>query len=375
MRIIDSHLDLAWNALGFDRDLTLPLDELNAQEAHVTDASARGRATVCFPAMRQAGIDVCLGTLLARSMPTRVTARLIEQNIAEVNAQPTRLPEAGAKRIDLDSGNPGIAHAIAHGQLAWYQLMERRGHVRLIRTAAELDAHWQDPQDRLGIVVAMEGADPITSPDELAHWFEAGLRVVGPVHYGQNAYAVGTGFDGPLTDAGRALLNAADQLGVIIDLTHLSDTSLTQALDHFPGRVIASHHNCRALVPGDRQLCDEHIDRLIERDAVIGCALDAWMLAPGYVIGEPTPPSLTLGAAADHIDYICQRVGNARHVALGTDLDGGFGHEQTPTDLKSIADLRKLIDLLEARGYSQADREAICCGNWLRVLRESLPQT
>jgi membrane dipeptidase len=117
------------------------------------------------------------------------------------------------------------------------------------------------------------------------------------------------------------------------------------------------------------------IRRLIERDAVIGAVMDAWMLKPDWVRGETTPQSagVTLNDVADQIDHVCQLAGNARHAAIGTDLDGGYGTEQTPQDLDTIADVQKIPDLLRARGYAEPDIALIMHGNWLRLLGQALP--
>ncbi len=217
----------------------------------------------------------------------------------------------------------------------------------------------------------MEGADPIVAPDELDAWFDDGLRIVSLAHYGPSAYAHGTQSVGPLTAQGRELLAAMERCGVILDVTHLADDSFWEALDCFGGPVLASHSNCRALVPGDRQLSDEMLRALIERDAVIGAALDAWMLRPGWVIGETTSAGVTLETFVDQIDHVCQLAGNARHAAIGTDLDGGYGTEQCPHDLETVADLQRVPDLLRKRGYAQEDIEAIMHGNWVRLLNDA----
>ena len=136
--------------------------------------------------------------------------------------------------------------------------------------------------------------------------------------------------------------------------------------------MLASHNNCRALVPNQRQFTDEQITALIERDGIVGAALDAWMLYPGWVRGETSPQVLSLAAVADHIDHVCQLAGNSSHAAIGSDLDGGYGTEQTPHDLNTIADLQKLSELLANRGYSEADIAAIFHGNWLRFFTNLL---
>lgn len=356
--IFDSHLDLAWNAVSFNRDLTLEVPEIRRREQGMTDHCSRGRNVLSLPELKAAGVRVCVATLLARGGPGQ-----------------TFQPEY--KRTDLDHASPSIAHAAAHAQLAYYRLLEKQGHLKLIRTRGELDAHWdraaQDADAPLGIILSMEGTDPITSPDEAQEWWDLGLRAAGPAHYGRSHHAFGTGVCGPLSEAGVALLGEFRRLGVILDVTHLCDQSLGQALDVFDGPVLASHHNCRALVPGDRQLSDEQIRQLIRRGSVIGTALDAWMLYPGWERGVTQPGVVGLEAAADHIDHVCQLAASANHAAIGSDLDGGFGNEQTPRDLNTYRDLQKLGDILAGRGYTAAHVDLIFHGNWLRFFRSHLP--
>ena len=219
----------------------------------------------------------------------------------------------------------------------------------------------------------MEGADPIVAPEQARLWWDDGLRIVGLAHYGPSAYAFGTGSAGPLTAKGRALLKEMDDLGMILDASHLTDQSFHEALDLFQGPVLASHSNCRALVPGDPQLDDTMLRRLIDRDAVIGAVMDAWMLQPDWIRGQTTNESVTLEAVADHIDHICQLAGTTRHAAIGTDLDGGYGTEQTPNDLDTIADVQKVASLLRRKGYGEGDVAAVMHGNWMRVLAQGLP--
>ena len=357
--IIDAHLDLAWSALFWNRDLTMSLEQLRQSESHMQDHPARGRATVSLPAMRRAKVGVCLGTVLVRSKP-------------EV------CPANGFNRRDLDYRNQTIASAIGQAHLAFYELLQEQGHVRILRTREDLTNHWKSWQAApettpLGLILAMEGADPVVSPRQAQLWWDRGLRCAGLAHYGQGPYAMGTGGEGSVSPAGFELLREFQRLGMIVDLTHTAEPGFFQVLDKYDGPVHASHNMCRALVPGDRQFSDEQIRRLIERNAVIGMALDAWMLKPGWTIGESQPESISIAAVADHIDHICQISGKTRYVGIGSDLDGGFGTEQTPGDLNSIADVHKLEGILERRGYSEADVDAIFFGNWLRFFSEALP--
>jgi membrane dipeptidase len=355
--LIDAHLDLAWNALSFNRDLTQPLDTLNRIERGMTDHPCRECATVSLPELKRGGVAVCLGTVLARSNP-------------DIQA---------VERTNLDHRSPVIAYAAGQGQLAYYKMLARQGHVEVIGTAEALNQHWSrcskegETDVPLGLILSMEGTDPILTPDDAHRWWDDGLRVAGLCHYGRSTHAVGTGDNGPLTEAGIELLHEFDRLGMILDVTHLSDQSFDQALETFSGPVLASHSNCRALVPDERQFSDGQLKRLIERGAVVGTAFDAWMLHPGWERGKTPPGVVGMKAAADHIDRVCQLAGNTDHAAIGSDLDGGFGTEQTPHDLSTIADLQKLGHILAERGYSDADVDAILHGNWLRFFRQYLP--
>ncbi len=256
--------------------------------------------------------------------------------------------------------------------------------MRIITDAEGLDRHVQawvaydnlpgtDQHDcpSIGLVISMESADPVLSPARVQQWYEGGVRIIGPAHYGPGRYAGGTGTEMGLTNPGADLLVEMERLGIILDLTHLSDQGFWQALEHYGGTVLASHNNCRTLVPHQRQFSDEQIRAIVARDGVIGAAFDGWMLQPGWVLGVTTNEQVKISTVVDHIDYVCQMTGSSRHAALGTDLDGGFGREQSPHDLDTIADLPKVEGLLSERGYGDADIRAILYGNWLRLLRHA----
>jgi membrane dipeptidase len=352
MLLVDAHLDLAMNALEWNRDLSRPLAEIRAREAGQTDRPDRGRGTVSFEEMRRGGLGLVVATQIARYV--RPANRL----------QGWHSPEQ--------------ARAMTEGQLAWYREMEGRGELAPVTTRAALDAHlarWTaaaGPGPRpIGYVLSLEGADSIVSMSHLERSWEAGLRAVGPAHYGPGTYAQGTDATGGLGARGRELLAHMERLGIILDATHLCDDSFWEAMDVFHGPVWASHSNCRALVAHNRQFSDEQIRCLVDRGAVIGVALDAWMLVPGWERGRSTPQSagVTLETVVHHLDHICQVAGSARHVGLGSDLDGAFGTEQTAADLDSIAGLARLPALLAARGYGADEVEGIASGNFIRFLR------
>ncbi len=355
MFTIDAHLDIAMNALEWNRDLTKPVTEIRSREEGMNDKLDRAKGVVSLPALREGKIGLVVATQIARYV------------------------EKGSNLPGWHS--PEQAWAQSQGQLAWYKAMEEEGQMVQITNLSQLEAHlklWQDesiPDSNkpVGFILSLEGADSLVRLSYLEKAYEKGLRALGPAHYGPGRYADGTGMSGPLHPAGIALLKEMDRLGIILDVTHLTDESFDQALSIFKGPVWASHHNCRALVDHQRQLTDDQIKRLIERDAVIGGSLDVWMIVPNWVRGKSDPfkDGAPLEAIINHYDHICQIAGNADHIAIGSDLDGMFGKEQSPYDLETIADLQKLPDLLAKRGYSAPDIEKVMHGNWLRFLRKN----
>ena len=355
MFLVDGHLDLSMNALEWNRDLTRPLAEVRRREQGKTDKIDRGRGVCTFPEMRRGEIGLCIATQIARY-------------VAEGNP----LPGWTA---------PEIAWAQTQGQLAWYRAMEDAGQMVQIRDRGAIARHvelWLNgaPANApIGYILTLEGADSIVNLSCLGRAYEYGLRALGPAHYGPGRYSPGTGAEGGLTLAGRELVKEMRRLGIVLDVTHLTDEAFWEALDLYDGPVWASHNNCRALVPHQRQFSDEQLKELFHRDAVIGAAFDAWMMVPGWIRGKTTPldTGVTIATIADHIDHICELAGTSRHCAIGSDLDGGYGTEQTPLDLDSIADLQKLPSIFESRGYSREDIAGIMHGNWIRKLMEALP--
>ena len=357
--LIDAHLDLATNAMTYNRDLTRPVTEIRRREVELglEDYPDRGRGTVSLPALRRGGVGLVFATLIARYSPTG----------------------SAQKNLALPGWHSSAqAYAAAMAQLAWYREMERQGEMVQLTGPSDIRPHvkrWEAAELTAGLpigyILALEGADSIVTVDRLHDYYAMGLRSVGPAHFGPGRYAAGTNSDGSgLTPAGRELLREMNGLDMLLDLTHLTDRGFYEALDVYTGRVIASHQNCRTLVPGERQFSDDQLRRVIERGGVIGGALDAWMLEPGYVRGGPSPRDLGIGLerVIDHYDHICQLAGNANHIGIGSDLDGLFGTEQSPYDLDTIADLPKLTELLARRGYSPKDIRRVGSGNWLRVL-------
>ena len=353
--IFDAHLDLAMNALEWNRDLSRPLVEIRQREMGMKDKPDRGKGTVCLPELRKGGIGLVVATQLSRVTPP------------------------GSSLPGWHS--PQQAWAMTQAQLVWYREMEAIGEMVQITNLAELDNHlalWNnaeipDEQKAIGYILSLEGADSLVDISYLHRAYDYGLRAMGLSHFGPGRYAPGTKMEGPLTPLGLELLTEMGKLNLILDVTHLTDEGFDQAMDRYQGPVWSSHHNVRKIVPNQRQLTDDQIKRLIDRDAVIGGMLDCWAMDIRFIdtVSDPWQLDIRLENLVDHWDHICQIAGNSRHVAIGSDLDGIFGTEQSPWDMNSIADLRKYEAILEKRGYQPEDIDNIFHGNWLRFLRKA----
>lgn len=355
MFMIDSHLDLAMNAIEWNRDLRKTVYEIRSREVGMTDKLDRAKGVVALPELRKGNIGLVVATQIARYV------------------------EAGSALPGWNS--PEIAWGISQAQLAWYRAMEDHGEMVQITNLPELEKHlalWFDAsvpnQNKpVGYILSLEGADSLVRLSYLEKAYAYGLRACGPAHYGPGRYAAGTGMTDGLTAAGKDLVREMDALNMILDVTHLTDKGFEEATAIFKGPVWASHHNCRKLVDHQRQLTDDQIKVLIERNAVIGGVFDTWMLCDNWVRGvdDPKERGINIEKVVDHFDHICQLAGNSLHIAIGSDLDGAYGKEQSPYDLEDIADLQSLRGILTRRGYSSEDIENIFYKNWLRFLRKA----
>ncbi len=352
--IVDGHLDLSMNAMEWNRDLRWPVEMIRLSERGMTDKPDRGNCTVSLPSMREGRVGLCVATQIGRYV------------------------KPGNKLPGWRS--PEHAWAQTQGQLAWYRAMQEHGEMIQIKYARDLEDHlniWNDPPHDapVGFVLSLEGADSIITLDHLGRAYDYGLRAIGPAHYGPGTYAQGTGFSGGLGKKGRELLKEMERLGFILDATHLCDESFWETMDIYKGPVWASHNNCRVFVPDERQFSDDQIKELVARGAVIGVALDAWMLVRDWERGKSDPKRMgvSLQQVVMNIDHICQIAGDSLHAAIGSDLDGAFGKEQCPYDLDTIADLQKLPLIFLDSGYSGTDVANIMGNNWIRFLRNNLP--
>lgn len=360
--IIDLHLDLAWDALFWNRDLTLTAHQVREQEeneiAQVADDYDTGLCTVTFPEMRRGSVGLMLSTIMSRTEPRYQDSRRDGMRTQEQ------------------------AMAVGRGHLAYYQAMTRRGDIKPVLGTADLDeavSAWHAPTEQTPIyhILSMESADPICNPDDVANWWDAGLRVVGPAHFGHNTYIHGTFTEGGLKPLAKPLYEAMSDAGMILDITHMADQAVWESFELWDGPIMASHCTCRSIVNGQRHLTDDMIRELTRRNGIIGLVFCQFFIDPDITF-ETLPQrgkwesKYGMEGLLPHIDKIADLAGGSLdNIAIGTDMDGGFGAEVTPTDVDTIADLQKFPDVLKTAGVSEQDALSILHGNALHFFRNA----
>ena len=361
--IVDSHQDLAWNILSFGRDYLRSAEETRRLEKSGLTVERNGDTLLGWPEYQQGEIAVIFATLF--STPARWAYEwetYIYKTFEEANRQ-------YRQQMDL-----------------YYRLTDDHpDKFRFIRSATDLDEVLASQQKAdpagggypVGLLPLMEGAECIAGFDELGEWWDMGLRFIGPAWAGTR-FCGGTKEPGPLTDEGRRLLAAMADHRFALDLSHMDEPAALESLDTYPGHIVVTHGNCLALLPGhefNRHLSDRVIHGILERNGMIGVVPFNTFLKDGWLKGKSSREEVSIERLVDHIDHICQLAGNARHVGIGTDFDGGFGFQSTPKEIATIADLQKLVPFLLARGYSEEDAAAVLGGNWIDVLHRSLPSS
>lgn len=330
--IVDAHLDLSYNVTR-GRDVTRPAAEQPRADNEV--------ATVGLPDLRAGGVGLICATIFCA---------------------PRNYQGFGYATADE-------ARAMAMSQLTWYRQQVDDGRINFVKRRQEveaIDATLAGPQRA---ILLLEGADALRTPDDAAEWFGYGLRACG-LAWRRTRAAGGTEEPGPLTDFGRQLARALDDAGIIHDLSHLADEAFWQLLEIAGGPVMASHSNCRAIVPTDRQLSDEMIRAIVRRGGVIGINFyDRFLVPPDDYRRRPC----TLADVVRHVKHVCDLVGDATHVGLGTDLDGGLGRDDIPEEITTAADLPRVADALSSAGFSDDDVTGIMGQNWLNFFARTLP--
>lgn len=344
--IVDGHQDIAYNALTLHRDYLTSALETRKREGLPNPED--GSATVGLPEALAGNVRVTFATLFTKPCRARTSPG------------------------DLCYDTPEQAAAQAQAQVLYYANLAMDPRVSLITTRDDLERVVSASEPQAGLVLLMENGDPLLTPQHAQEWFDAGVRIIGPA-WSSTRYCGGTRAPGPLTDLGRALVGEMERVGLILDLSHMADESFFQALDLFGGTVIAGHANCRAFVPTDRHLSDDMIRRLVARGGVIGILPHNSFLVEGWKERGSVKAEVTLADVVKHMRHVCELAGDAEHVAIGSDFDGGFGLEGIPAEMDTVADLGRIGEALAAAGFPDGDIDNILGGNWLRVLRQALP--
>ena len=329
MLIVDAHLDLAYNALR-GREVLRPARE--------QIADIEGIPSVGLPDLRTGGVGLICATIFCA---------------------PATPKDPGYRTADE-------AHATAMDQLNWYQKAADNGELKIISSPDEL-APSQAAPGNLKAIILLEGADPIRENSDVELFFRAGVRIVG-LAWRRTRYSGGTGAPGPLTPEGVRLVPELDRFGIIHDASHLAEDSFWQLLDLTGGRIMASHSNCRAIVPTDRQLSDPMIRAIAKRGGVIGINFYDRFLIPPAEQGRRAG----LADVVLHMRHMCDLLGSATHVGIGTDMDGGLGREQIPVEIETSADLHRVADALHSAGFSDPDIRGIMGQNWQRFFTAAL---
>lgn len=350
--IVDGHLDLGWNITSFGRDYTQSAYAIRADPAQAAVQLVEGQAMIGLPELLAGRVALIVSTIYV--MPGRdvnSSLQLAHYSTPEEAERWGMIMLADIKRL-----------AAASRQF------------RLVCTQADLSAvwaSWADPSaenHQVGILIVMEGADPITQPDHLQAWYELGLRGVG-LAWGRTTYAGSSSEPGELTDQGVRLLNEMSRLGMILDVAHLAETAFWQAIDLWNAPLVYSHGNSRYFLPSERGVSDDQIRAIAERSGLVGIGVYGGF----YVQHLTRAEQVTLADMVNAIDYVCQLLGDCDHVAIGSDSDGGFGAESAVSGIDTVADLQKIPQELALRGYLPAQIDAITHDNWLRIFKDALP--
>lgn len=389
--LIDAHQDLAWNALTFGRDYTRSAAETRESEAATGSLAPQrnGDSTLGWSDYQRGNVAIVFSTLYVAPAKQKMGdwdtefyrdyseahTRYMKQVDFYYKLTDTHPDKFRLLQTQTDLKNHLSEWAEHLVRLEEYRAQEAERLEAGEPTNRQTDEPLSPPTAPVGLVILMEGAEGVREPAELEEWWGRGVRLIGPAWAGTR-FCGGTREPGPLTKDGYALLEGMAGFGFTLDLSHMDAQAALQALDAFPGTIIASHANANALLkdfPTNRHLPDEVIRGLIERDGVIGVVPANGFLKVGWRASTDRKEDVTLHQVFAHIDYICQLAGDANHVGIGTDFDGGFGWQAVPAEVDTIADMQKLAPMLAEKGYSEADIAKIFGLNWRRILEKTLP--
>jgi len=366
MLIVDAHQDLAWNIQNFGRNYTYSAAYTRQQESGTNIPLLNDDTLLGWPEYNRGEIAVIFATLFATPMRFCTGPRdklcYLDENQARIFYQ-----SQIETYTNLFEKNPDK-----------FQCIRTRSDLeQIIKTWQSTSQNDKTPNGRtVGLLILMEGADAVRDPSELESWWLRGVRMIGPA-WASTRYCGGTREPGKLTKAGFTLLEFMAELHFGLDISHMDEVAALQALEVYPGLVVASHSNAGALLKdnaSNRHLSDRTIQEIIMRDGMVGIVPFNAFLTSGWRRGDRREEA-NIFLVIDQIDYICQIAGDALHVGLGTDFDGGFGLQSVPPEFETIADLQKLVPLLEARGYTTNETTNVMGGNWIKRLERLLAES
>ena len=352
--LIDAHEDIAFAAISFNRDYSKSAADIRIVEQFTDIPGWNGHAMLGYADWQKANIGIIFSTLfvMPKQYQTGDWEKVVYRNFQEANV-------------------------LLQQQVDYYYRLEGNNPEKftILRNNSQYQNHWQDLQNSaqiehpIGLVLLLEGAEGLLHAEEIEDWYQKGVRIVGPAWAG-GKYSGGTYEPGGLTKSGRLLIEIMYDLGIGLDIAHMSEQAVNQALEIYEGPVLSTHANVKSLLNGlggDRHLSDPIIRRIAERDGVMGVMPYNKFLVANWTKSDPRD-KVTLEHFVNHIDYICQITGSAKHVAIGTDFDGGFGYPDVPFELISIGDLPQVDAILTTRGYNQDEINDIFALNWKRIL-------
>lgn len=247
--------------------------------------------------------------------------------------------------------------------------VESAGAAKVVRTARELRQCLED--GTFAMELHFEGAEAIDPElDALEVYYQAGLRSLGITWSRPNRFAHGVPFQFPaspdtgpgLTDLGKELIRACNQLGIMIDLSHLNEAGFWDIAAISDAPLVATHSNAHAICASTRNLTDRQLDAIRDSEGLVGLNYNCGFLHPE----GNNSPALELGVMVDHLDYLIARLGDDK-VGLGSDFDGAT----MPEGIRDASLQQNLIEAMRARGYDDATIRKIAYENWLRVLEKT----
>ncbi len=344
-RWFDGHLDLAYLA-AHGRDLTLPADRCGG---------GLQPAAVTFPALRAGNVRAAFATIF-------IQRRITEEQARRENMEPLDGPWC------FDT--PDEAYTACLRQFAQYELWDSAGEIH-IATGGILASSAKSP---LEVMLLLEGAAGVRSVRDFQEFYDAGVRIVALTWNEGTIWAGGDRSGGDVTAAGLELIAELDRLDCVHDVSHLSEAAFWTLMECGKGLKIASHSNCRSLLPGkkfpERNLSQGQIRALADCGGIIGINL----FSP-FLVGSNGVAAQRAGIdhVLQHIKHIEDLTGRRDLLALGSDFDGGYPRTSWAQNLDGPELLPRLADALAAANWTTQEIDRFAWQNWADLATKFRP--